>query len=258
MSSAYRATPRPEVLLVATRQGHARLDVQPTQAVLELEGRVRLAISAPWVELRVGQKKNARVLSSRLDRVRLVLSRTFPTGDVAVWLADQTLHRAVGLEPLRPLDDCALASARALDELGDRLAGALEDQGIQAGHAVELGRGENRALVELGDGYLALWLRPLFREKVQRRLLLQADGRVHVFGLGAEKVLRVRRPEDILVRGDFLAFEPEDGPQVEIWLPWIGRAERVELAAMCATMIANARSAGFGNAADAGVNPASP
>ncbi len=238
MSSAYRATPRPEVLVVACRGGQARLDVQPTQAVLELEGRVRLAIAAPWVELRVGQRRTARVMSSRLDRVRLVLSRTFPTGDVAVWLADQRLLRAVGLEPLRPLDDCALASARALDQLGDRLAEALEDQGVQAGRAVEFGRGENRALVEIGSDYLALWLRPLFRERVQRRLLLQADGRVHLFGIGAERVLRVRRPEEILVRGDFLAFEPEDGPQVEIWLPWIGRAERVELAAMCAGMIA--------------------
>jgi hypothetical protein len=254
MSSAYRATPRPEVFLVATRGGNARLDVQPTQTVLELEGRVRLAIAAPYLELRVGHKRNARVLSSRLDRVRLVLSRTYPTGDVAVWLADQQLHRALGLEPLRPLDDCALASARALDELGDRLAGALEDQGIHAAKAVELGRGENRALVELGDGYLALWMRPLFRERVQRRLLLQADGRVHIFGLGAEKVLRVRRPEDILVRGDFLAFEPENGPQVEIWLPWIGRAERVELAAMCAQMIVASAAA----AAAAHVNQASP
>ena len=240
MSSAYRAPPKSEVLLVATRGGHARLDVQPTQAVLELEGRVRLAIAAPWIELRVGTKKSARVLSSRLDRVRLMLSRTFPTGDVAVWLADQQLHRALGLEPLRPLDDCALASANALDELGDRLAEALADQGIEAGRAVEFGRGENRALVELGPDYLALWLRPLFRERVQRRMLLQADGRVHIFGLGAEKVLRIRRPEEILVRGDFLAFEPDDGPQVEIWLPWIGRAERHELAAMCASLIVTA------------------
>jgi hypothetical protein len=239
MSSAYRATPRSEVLLVATRGGHARLDVQPAQAVLELEGRARLAISKPWIELRVGAKSGQRVLSSRLDRVRLLLSRTFPTGDIAIWLADQQLHRAFGLEPLRPLDDCALASARALDELGDRLAGALAEQGIAAGRAVELGRGENRALVELGEGYLALWLRPLFRERVQRRLLLTTDGRVRIFGLGAEKTLQVRRPEDILVRGDFLAFEPEDGPQVEIWLPWIGRVERVELATMCASLIVN-------------------
>jgi hypothetical protein len=239
MSSAYRAPPKAEVLLVATRGGNARLDVQPTQAVLELEGRVRLAIASPWIELRVGHKKNARVLSSRLDRMRLVLSRTYPTGDVAVWLAEQQLQRALGLEPLRPLDDCALASARALDVLGDRFAEALADQGVQAGRAVEFGRGENRALVELGSDYLALWLRPLFRERVQRRLLLHADGRVHVFGLGADKLLRVRRPEEILVRGDFLAFEPEDGPHVEIWLPWIGRAERVELAAMCAGLLAD-------------------
>ena len=237
MSSAYRATPRPEVLVVACRGGQARLDVQPTQAVLELEGRVRLAVAAPWVELRVGQKRTARVLSSRLDRVRLLLSRTFPTGDVAVWLESDHLHRALGLEPLRPLDDCALASATALDELGDRFAEALADQGVQAGRAVELGRGENRALVELGPDYLALWLRPLFRERIQRRMLLRADGQVVLFGLGAERSLRVRRPEDILVRGDFLAFEPEGGPDVELWLPLIGRAERQELAALCGAMI---------------------
>jgi hypothetical protein len=248
MSSAYRATPKPEVLLVATRGGHARLDVQPTQAVLELEGRVRLAIAKPWIELRVGQRKSARVMSSRLDRVRLVLSRTFPTGDVAVWLEAERLTRALGLEPLRPLDDCALASARALDVLGDRLAEALDNQGVAACRAVEFGRGENRALVEIGNDYLALWLRPLFRECVQRRLVLHADGRVRLCGRGVrsgrdddgggERMLRVRRPEDILVRGDFLAFEPEDGPQAEIWLPWIGPPERQELAAMCATVLA--------------------
>ena len=234
MSSAYRAAPRPEILVVATRAGEARLDVQPTQAVLELEGRARLAIAAPYIELRLGQKRSARVLSSRLDRTRLVLSRTFPTGDVAVWLDGENLHRALGLEPLRPLDDCALASARALDELGDRLAEALADQGIEAGRAVELGRGENRALVELGPDYLTLWLRPLFRERVQRKLVLNADGLVRL----GDRTLRVRRPEEILVRGDFLAFEPEDGPQAEIWLPWIGPYERHELAAMCASVLA--------------------
>jgi hypothetical protein len=158
---------------------------------------------------------------------------------VAVWLESDHLHRALGLEPLRPLDDCALASATALDELGDRFAAALADQGVQAGRAVELGRGENRALVELGADYLALWLRPLFRERIQRRLLLRADGLVHLFGLGAERTLRVRRPEDILVRGDFLAFEPEDAPGLELWLPLIGRAERQELAALCGAMLTN-------------------
>jgi hypothetical protein len=41
---------------------------------------------------------------------------------------------------------------------------------------------------------------------------------------------------------------------VEIWLPWIGRAERVELAAMCAQMIVASAAA----AAAAHVNQASP
>ena len=234
--------------MVDTREGQVRLDVQPTQAVLEIAGRARLSIAAPYLDLRVGQRKNARVLSSRLDRTRVLLSRRFPTGDVAVWLEDggdeavagagPGPQRVLAFEALPPLDDEALASANALEELGDRLAEALAQQGVAAARAVELGRGENRALVELAPDHLVLWVRPLFRERVFRKLILHSDGRVRLMHGSAERVLNLTRPDQVLVHGDFLAFEPDRSPAAEIWLPWIGLPERHELARLCADLIA--------------------
>jgi hypothetical protein len=215
--------------------------VQPSQAVLEVAGRARLSIATPNLELRVGQKK--RLVSSRLDRMRVLIARRFPTGDLAVWLDGETEddvragtgpRRVLALEALPPLDDAGLASANALERLGVRLEEALAQQGVQAAGAIELGTGENRALVELGAEDLTLWVRPLFRERVHKKLVLHADGRVRLMqSKGGERVLQLARRDEVLARGDVLAFEPAKGAGAEVWLPWIGLPERRELARLC-------------------------
>jgi hypothetical protein len=222
----------PELIEAPTRQGMARLRVSPAEAVLELGDRPRFGVSGGW--LTIARRKP---LTLRVDGMRVLVARLFPTGEVALWIEHARLLRAVALAPLRVIDMASLAAGRALDRLGDRLADVLAERGCVTRRAVEFGVGENRALLVVGPDRMTVWARPLFREQPRRRLELFRNGAAIVPGRHGPQRLRCRSRWDVVVRGDFLELTGVAGETAAIWLPWIGHSEREELAAALGSYI---------------------
>jgi hypothetical protein len=230
----YRETTVPEVLEAATARGPARLERGPKELVLIVGARARLALRPPWLTLttsavdRRGRPKKPTVRSLRLDPGRLLLARRFPTGELALWSDTRYLVRELALEPVPPLDQPGLDAADTLNRFADAVCEAVIQSGVRVSRAIELGQGENRAIVELEDELVTVWVRPLFHNHPRRRFVVFRDGRATVFGRRGRKV-QIAKRDELLVRGDFLCFEPEHGAHAAIWLPFVGAPERREL-----------------------------
>src|SRR5688572_28300601 len=102
----------------------ARLAVSPATAILSVGDQARVAVGGGWLSV-----IRRRAMTIRVDGMRVLVARLFPTGEIAVWIEHARLLRALELAPRRALDAAALDAARALDRLGERLGEVLAERG---------------------------------------------------------------------------------------------------------------------------------
>jgi hypothetical protein len=253
VAGPYRARLGAEVLEAPTRDGLARLSLEPHRCSLEVAGRFVATISVSQVAV---TDCTARVPTPRvrpLTSASIWISMGFPTDEVGLWYAETpaTAQRLAGLRPPELLDQAALDAWRQLARLGDRLRRATEVHCGGVERAVELGRGGHRVLLAEYDGRLVLYARPLFRERPRRVLEVRRDGAVLVPARGRDLLVRCRGAHAVSVLGDRLRFEGVDGARVSVLLPWIAAEDRAELArrfaaALAAAPAARARDAAAG------------
>jgi hypothetical protein len=227
----YRDASARAVKRAAGRDGEVVLELEPEHAILSLGGRLRLVVAGRYLSLSRPGRRSRRELA--LDRVRLYVTRSVPTRDLALWCEVRAgvVERLVGIRPRPLLDEGGLAAMRELDQLAGELAAALAGHGHGAESAIELGRGQHRVLVVEHAERLVVYARPIFRERPRRVFEVCRDGSLVVVGRGRDRRARFASHFAVTASGDRIRFADQAGHEVaSLYLPWIAPEDRAELA----------------------------
>jgi hypothetical protein len=228
----YRADAGAEVLEAPTRQGLLRLEVAPRHATL-LVGEQHIVVGEDFVTLTELHRKKPRKRSLRLGEARLVMARSVPLEELALWYerAPGIVHRIFGVQPVALVDAAALRAWHALDLVAARLRELLRRHADGVLRAIELGGGADRVLhLDFGSRHL-LYQRPLFREHARRTLEVHADGTVLVPRRGKDLRISCTSRFGVTILGDYIRFADPTGLDLAlVSFPWITPEDRAELA----------------------------
>lgn len=231
MSGPYRGVSERDVVTAPTRDGDARLEIDPDTIRLSLGDRWRATITRRFVALE--RPDHGRRGSLKLENERVVAARAHPAGGAGLWCEEPFpgMRRLAGLRPVQILDTASLEAARTLERLSARLRAALRAHAPALRDATEYGRGYHRVLLVEEERRLQLFARPLFRKSPRLALETRPGGETVTY----RRTGRERRAHcgarEVVVGGDLLRFVDARGEDcAHLALPWISPADREELA----------------------------
>lgn len=214
-----------------TEDGPIRLLVEPNHIRLELTDYETWIFSGEGMTITDHTRRRPKRKSVSLHGKRLYVGCAWPSNEISLWIERKpgVVQRLLGLPPCSSLDHAALDALHGFEKLAKRLRLALTKYSKGAVGS-EFGTGKHRIFVTHDSDTMAVYVRPLFRERPRWVIELARDGSIKVPRRGGERVHSMSTGVEVIASGDRISFCHPSGEEVaHLYLPWVGHADRAEL-----------------------------